>query len=53
VALSCGCSIPMAERLDSSPVGIAQLVAHEAASPFLAVRGSDVLFLNDFGEDLF
>jgi len=33
--------------LNSSAVGIAQLVAHEAT-----LRGSDGLFPNDFGEDL-
>jgi len=30
VALLCGCSVPMAELLYLSAVGIPQLVAHEA-----------------------
>jgi len=33
-------------------VGIAQLVAHEAGDCILCREGSDVLFPNDFGEDL-
>jgi len=45
--------VPVAEWLDSSAVGIAQLVAYVAASPFSAVKSSDVLFPNDFGENLF
>jgi len=32
VALRCGCSVPAGESLDSSAVGIAQLVLHESRS---------------------
>jgi len=38
--------------MDSSAVVIAQLVAHEQASSSSAVKGSDALFPNDFGEEL-
>jgi len=34
-------------------VGIVQLVAHKVASAFSAVNGGQMLFPNDFGEDLF
>ena len=53
VALQCGSSVPTAEWLDSSVVGIAQLVAHKAGKCILCHEGGDVLFANDFGEDLF
>ena len=39
MALQCGCSIPAAERLDSSAEGTAQLVAHEAGKSILYVKG--------------
>jgi len=38
----CGCSVPAAEWLDSSAMGIAQLV-HTAASLFTAVRDGDAV----------
>jgi len=40
VALHCGCSIPMAEWLDSSALGIAQLVAHEVDEYILCMMSS-------------
>jgi len=43
----------MAEWLDSSAVGTVQLVAHEAGESILYMRGSNALFPNDLGEDLF
>jgi len=52
VALRCGCSVPVAEWWDTSPAGIAQLVAHEAGESILCREGSDALFPDDFGEDL-
>jgi len=39
VALWCGCCIPTAEWLDSSAVGIVQLVAHEAGESILCLQG--------------
>jgi len=38
--------------LDSSALGIAQLVAQKRASAFSDVISGDALFPNDFGEDL-
>jgi len=38
LALRCGYVIPEAQWLDSSAVGISQLVAHEAAKSILCVR---------------
>ena len=56
MALPCGCSVglPVTELLYFilSAVGIAQLVAHEAGKSHLC-DGSDALFPNDFGEDLY
>ena len=42
VALQCGCSVPTAERLQSSAVGVEVLVAHTADECILCVRGGDV-----------
>jgi len=39
LSLQCGCVIPAAERLDSSAVGIVQLVAHEVGESIVCVRG--------------
>ena len=39
MAQQCGYSVPTAERLDSSAVGIAYLVAHEVGESVLYVRG--------------
>jgi len=39
--------------LDSSAVGIAQLVAHAAGRCIVCREGCDMLFPNDFGEDFF
>jgi len=41
VALQCGCSVPAAEWLDSSTVGIAQVVVHAAEDSILCVRCGD------------
>ena len=41
VALHCGCSVPAAELLDSSRVGIARLVLHTAEESILCMRGDD------------
>jgi len=49
VALPCGCSVPVAELLYLSAMGIAQLVAHEAGKSNLC-ESSDALFPNDFGK---
>ena len=43
---------PWLSALDSSAVGITQLVAYEAGESNLCREGSDALFPNDFGEDL-
>jgi len=45
-------SVPVAERLASSAVGLVQL-AHEAGECILYHEGSIALFPNDFGEDPF
>jgi len=48
VALPYGCSVAVTECLNSSAVGITQLVAHEAGDSILCCA----LFPNGFGEDL-
>jgi len=48
VALPCRCSIPVAEW-----IRLQWVLRMMRASPISAVRGSDVLFPNDFWEDLF
>jgi len=53
VTLLCVFGIPVAECLDLSAVSIAQLVAHEVDECILCCKGGDMLFPNDFGEDLF
>jgi len=52
VALQCECSVPAAEWLDSTVVGIAHLVSHKAGECILCREGSEALFPNDFGGGL-
>ena len=51
VALRCGCSVPMAEWLDLSAVGIAQ-IAHAAGESILPWGVATRLFPNDYDEDM-
>jgi len=43
VALQCGCSVPTADWLDSSAMGIAHLVAHSADKHILCIRGGNTV----------
>ena len=53
MALPCRCSVSIAEWLDSSAVGIAQIVADEVGESIFCCEGSDALFPNDFGEGVY
>jgi len=49
LALRCGCVIPTADVMDSSAVGISQLVLHEVGKSILCMRVAMELFTNYFG----